>query len=189
MALLIAGLALWVALHLYKRVAPASRQALSARLGEASKGLMAVGLVISVVLMTIGYRAADVVILWDAPAFLTGINNLLVVLGFYIFGASARPKDKVWVGTKLRHPQLTGFSLWAIGHLLVNGDLASVILFGGLLVWAIVNARILNKAAGPWTPPPRAPMKSEIVLIVITVVLVSVVAAIHTWLGYWPFGG
>ncbi len=187
MALLIIGLALWVGVHLLKRMAPGVRGALTDRMGQASMGVIALGVVASVILMVIGYRQADFVPVWQPPSFMVHLNNLLMLVAFYIYGASARKSDKVWIGTKIRHPQLTGFGTWAIAHLLVNGDLASVILFGGLLIWAIVSVRLINAAAGPWTPPPRAAAKSEIILVVITVVMVGIVTAIHNWLGVWPF--
>ena len=87
-----------------------------------------------------------------------------------------------------RHPQLTGFAIWAGGHLLVNGDVPSFVLFGGLLVWAIAEMAIINAQDGPWTPPPRAARKKEFTYIVITLVVVAVVMAIHNWLGVRPWG-
>ncbi|WP_298355877.1 NnrU family protein [uncultured Litoreibacter sp.] len=189
MALLIFGLLIWVAVHLLRRVAPNARDAMTDKMGEVSKGLIAVLIVVSVVLMVIGYRQADFIPVWEPPSFFKGINNLLMLLAFYIYGASARKADKVWIGTKIRHPQLAGFMVWTVAHLLVNGDMASVILFGGLLVWAAVSIPLINKAEGPWTVPPQAPAKSEIILVVIALVLFSVVAGIHTWLGVSPFGG
>ena len=189
MVLLILGVLEWSIVHWLKRLAPNLRGAMTARFGEGANGVIALLLVLSVVLMVIGYRQADFVPIWEPPSFFRHINNLLMILAFYCFGASARKTDKVWLGTKIRHPQLTGFILWAVAHLMVNGDLASVILFGGLLVWAVVSIGLINRAAGPWSPPERAPMKSEIILVVITVVLFGIVSAIHTWLGYPPFGG
>lgn len=177
------GLALWWAAHLFKRIAPGPR----ASMGDAGKGAVAAALVLAVVLMVIGYRGAEGAVFWGRTPATTGINNLLMVLAFYTFGASAAKPAKVWLGTKLRHPQLTGFSIWAVAHLLVNGDMPSLILFGGLLVWALVEMAVINAAEGPWTPPPQAPVKKEIVLVVVTVVLFAVVAFVHAWLGYPVF--
>ncbi|MGL5009563.1 MAG: NnrU family protein, partial [Paracoccaceae bacterium] len=129
MTLLILGLALWWSAHLFKRIAPTPR----ARLGDRGKGPVALALLAAVVLMVIGYRGAEMIVLWTPPAFLTHVNNLLMVLAFYLFAAAG---SKTWITTKIRHPQLTGFKTWAVAHLLVNGDLASVVLFGGLLAWA-----------------------------------------------------
>lgn len=189
MTLLIIGLALWWAAHLLKRLAPDLRANMTAKMGEASKGAFALAIVVSVVLMTIGYRAADFTVIWQPPGFLTHINNLLMVLSIYVFGASGAKDAKVWIGTKIRHPQLTAVKIWAFAHLLVNGDLASIILFGGILAWAVVSVIVINKADGPWTPPPQAPAKKEVTLIIVTLVLTAIIAYVHIWLGVRPFGG
>lgn len=181
MTLLILGLALWWGAHLFKRVAPGPR----GRMGEAGKGVVAIALVASVALMVIGYRGADFIYVWQPPAFLTHVNNLLMILAFYLYAASGA---KTWITTKIRHPQLTGFKTWAVAHLLVNGDLAAIVLFGGLLAWAVVTVIILNRAAREWIPPQQAPMRKEITAVVATIAVVAVVMALHNWLGVQPWG-
>lgn len=74
-----------------------------------------------------------------------------------------------------------------MAHLLVNGDLASIILFGGLLAWAVVSVILINRAEPGWTPPPHAGRATYIRLVVITAVIFAVVVGIHTWLGVSPF--
>ncbi len=182
MILLILGLALWFAGHLAKRLAPAAR----ASLGDAGKGLVAAVVIGSVVLMVIGYRGWAAPQVWDPPAFMVHINNLLVILGLYLYAASG---TRARIATRMRHPQLTGFKLWALAHLLVNGDLASIILFGGLLLWAVLEVIVINRAEPQWTPPAHGGRSAEAKAVVGTVVVFAVVAAIHTWLGYWPFPG
>lgn len=184
MTLLIAGVVLWWAAHLFKRLAPGPRAAL----GGAGYPVMAVSIIASVVLMVIGYRAADGAVYWGPDPMWVGINNLLMIVAFYFYAASAAKGAKIWLGTKVRHPQLTGFSIWAVAHLLVNGDTASFVLFGGLLVWAIVEMQLINAQEGPWQRPERAPAKKEVVAIVVTVVVVTIVMAIHYALGVSPWG-
>ncbi len=182
MLVLILGLALWTAAHLYKRFAPESR----ARLGDRGKGLVAAALVVSVVLMVLGYRAAPYVAVWTPPAFLTHVNNLLMLLAFYLYAASGM---KTAITRRIRHPQLTAVKTWAVAHLLVNGDLASILLFGGMLAWAVVEVIAINRAEPVWTPPPPAPVSKEVMAVVGAVVVVGIVGAIHIWLGVNPFGG
>lgn len=189
MIFLILGVLEWSFVHLLKRIAPNLRQSMTDRMGEGSKGVITALLVMSIVLMVWGYRQAEFIIVWSPPSFFGHINNLLMLLAFYTFGASAAKDAKVWLGTKIRHPQLMSVKIWAVAHLLANGDLASIILFGGLLAWSVISVVLINKAEGPWTPPPQAPIKKEITLVVITLVLFSVVAMIHLWLGVSPFGG
>jgi len=184
MKLLIAGVVLWWAAHLFKRLAPGARNAL----GSAGYPVMAVSIILSVVLMVVGYRSADGAVYWGPDPMWVGINNLLMVVAFYFYAASAAKGAKIWLGTKVRHPQLTGFSIWAAAHLLVNGDTPSFILFGGLLVWAIVEIFLINAQEGPWVRPARAPFKKEIVAVVVTIVVVTVVMGIHYALGVSPFG-
>jgi uncharacterized membrane protein len=184
MILLIAGVVLWWAAHLFKRLAPSAR----ASLGGVGYPVMAVAIILSVVLMVLGYSEAEGAFYWGPSPMWVGINNLLMVLAFYFYAASAAKGAKIWLGTKIRHPQLSGFSVWAIAHLLVNGDTPSFILFGGLLVWAQVEIRLINAQEGPWVRPDRAPAKKEIVAAVVTVVVVTVVMGIHYALGVTPWG-
>lgn len=181
MLLLILGVALWAGAHFFKRFAPERRAAM----GEKGKGLVAVLILLSVVLMIVGYRGADFIHIWSPPAFLTHLNNLLMVLAFYLYAASGA---KTAITRRVRHPQLIGFKTWAIAHLLVNGDLASVILFGGLLAWAVVSVILINRAQPTWTPPAPAPMRKEVTTVIATLVVVVVVMLIHNWLGVQPWG-
>jgi len=183
---LILGVALWWAAHLFKRVAPGAR----ASMGNAGKGAAAAAILASIVLMVIGYRAADGAVFWGRSPAMTGINNLLMVVAFYIYSSGATPpgRPRNWVGTKLRHPQLWGFAIWAAGHLVVNGDVPSFILFGGLLAWALVSMAMINAAEPAWTPPAHGGVKSEIRIGVIALVVLIVVMLIHHWLGVTPWG-
>ncbi|MCF2869591.1 NnrU family protein [Octadecabacter sp. G9-8] len=184
MTLLLLGLVLWVVAHFFKRVAPDAR----ANLGKKGDAIMGLSIITSVVLMVIGYRAAEGAVFWGPSPAMVGINNLLMILAFYFYAASAAKGAKIWLGTKVRHPQLTGFSIWAVAHLLVNGDVPSFILFGGLLIWAQTEIAVINRAQGAWDVPPRAPAKKEVVAIVITLVVVAVVMAVHYALGVQPWG-
>lgn len=180
MLILILGVALWWAAHLSKRLAPGLR----ARLG---RGGVAGLLALSVVLMIFGYRMADGPWWWGASAPLKGINNLLVLAAFYLFAAAGM---KTRITARMRHPQLTGFALWAFAHLLPNGDLPSFVLFGGLLVWALVEMAVINRAQPVWTPPAGPfPVRKEVMAAVGAVLVLLVVGLIHRWLGYNPFGG
>jgi uncharacterized membrane protein len=182
--LLIGGVLVWSAAHLFKRVAPAAR----ARLGEPGKGLVALLLVLSIVMMVFGYRWAGGPVWWSRGGALVGINNLLMLAAFYMFAVSGPKGAKPWIGTKTRHPQLIAVLLFAAAHLLVNGDAKSVVLFGGLGAWALAEIAIINRQDGPFVPPPRAPAKKEVSTAVIAVIVYVVVMLIHNWLGVQPWG-
>jgi len=183
---LILGLALWSGAHVFKRVAPEAR----AGMGDAAKGGVAVAVVVSLVLMWWGYRNAWGPVWWGRSMALTGINNLLMVVAFYVYASGAAPpgRPRNRLGTLLRHPQLMGFALFCAAHLLVNGDLASFLLFGGLLAWALAEIALINRAEPDWQPPEWGGVKSEVRVGVIAAVIFVVVALIHGWVGPWPFG-
>lgn len=179
--ILILGIALWSGAHLFKRLAPARRSAM----GDKGKGLVAVLLLASIVVMIIGYKQAAFVALWYPPAFLTHVNNLLMVLALYLFVASGM---QTAITRRIRHPQLTAVKTWAVAHLLVEGTIAGVILFGGLLAWAVVSVILINRANREWTRPAPAGAKKEVMAIAIALVATVVVGMIHAWVGVWPYG-
>lgn len=183
MWLLILGLVVWSGAHWFKRLAPDAR----ARLGTPGMGLISIVLMGALVAMIYGYRWAPFIVVWTPPAFLTHINNLLMLLAFYIYMSTAAAPGRVWIASKIRHPQLVGFKTWAIAHLLVNGDLASILLFGGLLAWAVVSVILINRG-GDTSDRSNAPIKNELVFAGIALIAFAIVAGIHIWLGVWPFG-
>ncbi|WP_424933163.1 NnrU family protein [Amaricoccus macauensis] len=184
---LVIGLALWCGFHIMKRVAPAAHAAIEAKAGEkGARGIIAAGIGIGLLLIIIGYRASPFIGLYTPPLWTTHLNNLLMLLSVGLFGASHSTGK---IGSMLRHPQLLAVSTWAVAHLLVNGDLASLLLFGVMLAWAIASIRLINAQDGAWERPAPGPVKKDIILVVITLVVYGVIAMIHTWLGYSPFPG
>ncbi len=183
MVLMIAGILLWSFAHWFKRLAPDAR----ARLGQPGMGLIALLLLASLAMMIFGYRWAAFIPVWSPPAFLTHVNNLLMLIAFYIYMSTAALPGKVWIASKIRHPQLIGFKTWAIAHLLVNGDVASILLFGGLLAWAVVSVILINKG-GDTFDRSKAPIKSEPVFAAVALAAFAAVAFIHSLL-LWPFPG
>jgi uncharacterized membrane protein len=178
------GLAAFSLPHLWKRLLPASR----ARLGDPGKGVVAVLSIAGIWLMARGYGAwADAPQVWFPAPWLTHLNNLLVLVGFYFFVASGMG---VWGARVNRHPQLSAVVLWGVGHLLVNGDAASVVLFGGFTVWAVAAMLLINRRVPVWTPPPRQPLGKEITAVVVALALyVAVGWGVHwQWFGVWPYG-
>lgn len=183
MFILVLGVALWWAAHLFKRAAPRAR----ADMGSAGRSAVSAALILSILLMIWGYRVAPLgEVWWVKTAAMTGINNLLVLIGFYLFAASGM---KTGITRRLRHPQLIGFLLWAVAHLLVNGDMPSLVLFGGLALWAVVEMIVINRTVPGWKPPAHAaPIRKEGMAIIGALLVYGVVGLIHAWLGYNPFG-
>lgn len=179
---LILGVLLWSGAHLFKRLAPEAR----ANMGDKGKGLVALVLLASVVLMVIGYRAADYIAVYEPPYFLRHLNNLLMLFALY-FTSPGPSKGALFY--KMRHPMLTGFKIWAAAHLLVNGDLASLILFGGLLAWAVIEVVTINKSEPDWQPKEKGTIAKDAMFFVASIVLLGVIGYIHGLIGPSPFPG
>lgn len=181
MILLTSGVALWWGAHLFKRLAPEAR----ANMGDKGRGLMALLIALSVVLMVLGYRAADGAFFWGRHPATVGINNLMMIAALYF--TSPGPK-KGAIFYKMRHPMLTGFLIWALAHILVNGDVPSFVLFGGLGAWALVEMMVINRAEPEWTAPAKGTIVKDAMFVGISVVLLGIIGMIHSYLGYSPFG-
>lgn len=186
MTFLLLGLIIWVVAHLFKRLAPSPRAALQDRLGDASKGVIAAVIVLSIVLMVIGYRAADFVPLYDPPGWTVHLNNLLMILAIALYGLGS---SKSPLRSKLRHPMLAGTAVWAVAHLLVNGDLASLVLFGTIGAWAVGETFLINAKVPEYAPYEGGTSAGTVRLLVITLVLFAIFAGIHAWIGPSPFPG
>ncbi|MGR3617639.1 MAG: NnrU family protein [Paracoccaceae bacterium] len=178
--ILTVGVALWWAAHLFKRVAPARRAAM----GDKGRGLVALAILASVVLMIIGYRMAPFVPVWTPPTYMVHINNLLVLIGIWAM-SPAGTKGKILSG--IRHPMLMGFRLWALAHLLVNGDAASLVLFGGLLAWGVAEIKVINAADPDWKPRTDGSIAKDGMFFVASIVLLGVIGYVHGLIGPSPF--
>jgi uncharacterized membrane protein len=183
MTLLIIGILLWVASHTLKRIAPGLRAALGE---ERGKGVMALLALAGIVLMVIGYRGAAVVPVYTPLPGMGHLNNLLMLFSLFFFAAGGMKPGIV--ATKVRHNMLTGLLIWALAHLLVNGDLASIVLFGSMAAYAIASMLLISRAV-PWQRPERGPVMNDVKSALGAVVLYAVIVGIHWWLGYNPFLG
>ncbi len=179
MTILIAGVALFIAAHVLKRLAPGLHHSLG-------KGGVAAVLVVAVILMIWGYRAAPLDPVYTPLPGMGHLNNTLMLVSVFLFGVGG---TKGTLYTRMRHPMLWGTFLWAVAHLLVNGDVASLVLFGGLGLWAVLEMLLIN-AAGPWARPVAGRgIKGDAMNLVGTLVLYGLIAGVHIWLGHNPFLG
>lgn len=182
MTLLILGLLLWVAGHFFKRALPGLRQSL----GNGGKGVAAALILGGVVLMVIGYRGAEFAPVYEPPAWARHLNNLAMYFAVVLYGlGSSKSPMRGW----MRHPMLTGTIVWSLAHLAVNGDLASLVLFGGIGLWAVAEIVMINRAEPNWTRFEGGSTAGTVRLFVIAAVIYGVIGFVHTWLGYPPFPG
>ena len=188
MTILALGVVMWAAVHLFPSIFPDLRERLIDAIGAGPyKGVFAADIALSLVLIIWGYRSADWVYVYDPPSWGIHLNNLLMLFAIYLFGVGGA---RGWLATKLRHPQLTGVIVWAAAHLLANGDQASVLLFGGMALWAAGMIFMINRRVSVWAPPKARGMRAEIMLMAITLLVYAAIVFIH-WilLGVKPFPG
>lgn len=144
MALLLLGLALFIGTHSFT-MARRSRTLLVERVGQGPyKGLYSLLSLLGIVLIAVGfgqYRAAGYIQVWNPPVWTRHLALLFVWFAFVMVAAAYLPGR---IKRTLKHPMLAGLKVWALAHLLANGDLGSIVLFGSLLAWAVA-ARISVK--------------------------------------------
>lgn len=154
MTVLILGLILFLGVHSIRIVAEPTRQRLIERHGEnAYKGFYTAISLAGLVLIVWGYalaRAGGPPLLYDPPSWTRHISYLLMLPVFVMLIAAYFPGR---IRDALKHPMLVAIKTWAVAHLIANGDLASVLLFGGFLVWAVLDRISLKRRAAPSTPP------------------------------------
>ena len=190
MAILVLGILLWMAIHLLKPAMPERRAALAARYGEGPvKGVAALGLVLSIGLMVIGWQwmFEGGAYVYVPPSWGWHLNNLLMLLAFILLGAG---HAKSSIRRFVRHPMLTAVLVWAVAHLIANGELRAVILFSGMFLWAALSILFINRRDGAWVVPPPSPRRTDIIHLVASAVLFLGFALIHPYLfGVSPFPG
>jgi uncharacterized membrane protein len=191
MTFLIVGIVLFFGVHSVRMVADEWRTRQIATRGErAWKGLYTLASAVGIVLLVYGYgqtRKAPVD-LWTAPAWTYPITSALMLLSSVLIAAAYVRGNRI--KAKIGHPMVVGVKTWAFAHLLSNGRLGDVLLFGAFLVWGVlvfVAARKRDRAAG--TVYPVGPVSKDVITVVAGVVAWVVFAAgLHMWLiGVRPF--
>jgi uncharacterized membrane protein len=168
--LLVLGLAVFFGAHVFTGQRD-RRAAAIARLGEGTyKGLFALVALLGLVLIVYGFaswRAAGAPQVWYPPVGMRHATLLLVWLAAVSLVAAYVPSR---LRTRLKHPLLVSVKLWAFAHLLANGDLAGIVLFGSFLAFA-VYARIALKRRGAPIPPPPPGWGGDVVAVVVGTML------------------
>ncbi len=180
MGLLIAGLLIWSLVHFIPSLAAPIKQKLITQLGEnAYKLLFTVLMFTSLALIVFGWRSAVPSHLYQLPEFTRHIAMLLVLIAFILMGASNYPTR---IKQFIRHPQLTGVVVWAFAHLVLNGDSRSVLLFGGMGLWAILEIIFINRREGEWVKQPVPGWAREIRGLAISLVVFIVIVMLHSYI-------
>lgn len=150
MGLLAAGLLIFFVVHLvpaYQNL----RHRLVYGMGETLyKVLFSAVSLAGIYLIAVGYGEARLVApeLWDPPAWTRHVAMLLMLIAFIMLASAYIPSR---IRDRLKHPMLASIKTWALAHLIANGDGASLLLFGGFLMWAVYDRISVNRrtAMGP----------------------------------------
>ena len=177
------GLVLFLGIHSVSIVARPWRDAQLAQRGEGAwKGIYAVVSLVGFVLLVYGYGLArqNPVVLYSPPTFTRHIALLLMLPVFPLLFAAYLPGR---ISAAVKHPMLLAVKFWATAHLIANGTLVDVILFGAFLAWAVADRISLKRRSGRAAPAAsRGPMNDWIALGAGLVVYVVFLLWVHRWL-------
>jgi uncharacterized membrane protein len=179
LVIVILGLAAFLGGHAFVTFR-AERAGVIARVGEGPyKGLFALLALIGIILISYGfgqYRAAGEIAIWNPPTWTRHVTVALMwpavicVVAAYVRGDIQRV---------LKHPMLVGVKLWAVAHLIANGDLGGIILFGSILAWAVFDRITLKRRSDPGAPAiPNGGRRNDIIAVVVGTLL-------YLALGFW----
>jgi len=169
MSALLLGLVLFIGIHSVRVFADGWRSAQVARLGPNGwKGVYSVVSIVGFALIVWGYGLARQapVDLWAPPVWTRHLASLLTLVAFVLLAAAYVPGTRIKAA--IRHPMTVAVKTWALAHLLANGRLADVVLFGVFLVWAVLvfrAARGRDRAAA--APPPAVRPGRDVVAVLV----------------------
>ena len=170
--LLVLGLILFLGPHVFVTMRP-HREATVKRFGELPyKALFAVISLIGLYVTGKGfgmYDAAGPIVLWTPPAWTRHITEALMLPACIFVAAAYLPGN---IKRVLKHPMLVGVKTWAVAHLIVNGDIGGIILFGSVLAWAVYDRVSLKRRSDPGgLPIPEGGFKNDIAAVIVGVIL------------------
>ncbi len=192
MSVLILGLVIFLGLHSIRIFAEDWRKALIARLGDNGwKSAYSVVSVIGLVLIIWGYGMArrEPVVLWSPPAWAPHLAGVLTLAAFILFPAAYVRGNHF--KALFKHPMLISVVLWALAHLLANGTMNAVVLFGAFLVWALIDfAAARRRDRVERIAYPKGALSRDVIPVVVGVVAWILFAFfLHGWLiGVKPMG-
>lgn len=177
--MLVIGILLWAITHLFVAVGVDARAKLVSRIGlQPYKGLFSLTLVAALVLIVMGWKAMPIVPLYTPPLWLRHVTIALMPIAVILFISARVPTD---IKQFIRHPQLTSVKLWAGAHLLAHGETRAVILFGGMLAWAVIEVIVINRRDGAWQKPAPVGIAKTLLSAVIGLVVTAVLIYAHPW--------
>ena len=184
MVIFIIGIILFLGSHSVRIFADPWRTTMIERLGEKKwKGLYTLISLFGFIVLIIGYGQArqNTIMIWQPPVFLTHLAVLLNLFTFILLASSARNNNAIRL--KLKHPMILGVKVWAIAHLLANGSLVDLILFGSFLIWAVLDFRSARNRPSPSENTQVVSLKATLSAIFLGVAFwLAFIFGLHQWL-------
>jgi uncharacterized membrane protein len=190
MLVLLLGLIVFLGGHSVRIFAPQFRERMVAKHGEGRwKGIVTLVSVVGLILIVWGYgmTRTDPIVVWQPPIWTRHLALVLMIPVFVLIVAAYLPGR---IKSTLKHPMLVGVKLWAVAHLLANGTLADILLFGGFLAWAVTDRISLKRREGapPLTIARTTPLNDALAVIIGLAVYALFVLYLHGVLfGVSPF--
>jgi uncharacterized membrane protein len=188
---LIAGLFLFLGVHSARIFAEGWRQRVIASRGpNAWKGVYSVASILGFVLIIVGFGQARQapIVLWSPPHWTHHVAGLLTLAAFVLVVAAYVPGNAI--KARLQDPMILGVKSWALGHLIANGTLADVVLFGSFLVWAVLDFRAARqrRASGGAEPVTVRSGRTGVTVLIGIVAWIVFAFWLHArWIGVSPF--
>jgi uncharacterized membrane protein len=180
MTVMLVGLVIFLGVHTFTTLRPA-RAALIGRIGDGPyKGLYSVAAAIGLALIVWGfgrYRGDSYVPAWDPPAALRPVTLALMWFSLVALAAAYAPPGRI--KSVLRHPMLVAVKAWALAHLLVNGDLGSILLFGAFLAWAVYDRIAVKRRDDTGAPPVPSATSGDAIAVAIGTVAYAALFWLH----------
>jgi uncharacterized membrane protein len=180
MSLLILGIVIWSLIHLIPSVAVNFRSGLVQTVGMvAYKAIFGLVIVASLLCIIYGWKAATVDPLFTPPDWGAHVTVALTFIAFVLLFA---PYMENSFSRMLRHPQLSGVLLWAVGHLFSSGEARAVALFAGFALWVALEIILINRRDGIWSRPGPASLMANVRLILTGAGFFALFLFTHNWL-------
>ena len=183
MSRLALGVLLWSVVHFIPGIFANFKTRMLERFGEYPyKGVFTLLMVVALYLIISGWKSlapaeGEVLeLIFTPPDWGVHVAGVLTLIGFVLFLAPYPPNN---IKRALRHPQLIGVVCWGLGHLVAVGTERGVVLFAGLSIWAVLEMLLINKRDGEWLKPDSVPRKSDLALLVFSVLVFMVFLYTH----------
>lgn len=185
MWLLITGIVLWSVVHSFPALLSAQRARYLANNGMLYQGIFSLLIVLAIVLMVLGWRSSTPFPVYEPPLWGRHLTMLLMLLAIILFGAG---HVRSVLCRYIRHPMLTAVVVWGVAHLLANGDIRSLVLFTGMVLWALLAMVMINRRDGTWDKPAATPIKwfSEVRLVGFSLMIYLLLVFFHPYLAGVP---